>query len=96
MFLNETSIFSPNELWLFILELPLEGCMISEKGNQEIQCTKEGNKVICKWQNQLLETFQIDDNVLIGDKNENINGWIQEDGTIIWSTGNYWFKPGKK
>ena len=72
----------------------LEGCMISEKGNQLIRCKKEGNKLICRWPNELLETFQIDDDVLIGDKIKDIYGWIQEDGTIVWSTGNYWFKPG--
>ena len=73
----------------------LEGCMISEKGNQLIRCKKEGNKLVCRWPNELVETFQIDDDVLIGDKTKNICGWIQEDGTIAWSTGNFWFKTGK-
>ena len=74
----------------------LEGCWISESGNQQIKCKVVDNLLECNWPNQVFECFQMDSGNLRGATNSDIIGFISENDLIIWNTGNQWVKQGNE
>ena len=82
-----------NELFT-ISESQLEGCWISENGNQIIDCKVVNHSLECTWPNQIVEHFQVCSEILKGVTNPEIFGYPMEDGLITWNTGNRWVKQG--
>ena len=71
-----------------------EGCWISECGNKEIQCKEEDGRLMCRWENGVVESFLIDSTTLTGAQNHEICGWYSDDRSIKWNTGNQWAIKG--
>ena len=82
-----------NELFT-ISETRLEGCWISENGNEIIDCKVVNNSLKCIWSNQIVEHFEVSHKILKGVANPEILGYPTDDGMINWNTGNRWIKPG--
>ena len=72
----------------------MEGCWISENGNQIIDCKLVNNSLECTWPSQIVEHFQVCYEILKGVTNPEILGYPTEDGMITWNTGNRWVKQG--
>ena len=81
---------------IFFSDSRLEGCWISESGNQQIKCKVVDNLLKCTWPNQLLECFQMDSGNLKGATNVDIIGFVSENDIIIWNTGNQWVRQGNE
>ena len=85
-------------IWTFYLWFQgswLNGCWISENGNQPIKCQVVDDLLTCTWPNQSIETYQIEPEYLKGTTNQQILGYPSEDCQMIsWNTGNRWVKEG--
>lgn len=79
--------------------IELDGTWKRVQDNQTVKCSKQGNRLQCKWETQLIEEFEIHlahEKTLRGFTHRNICGvYTKEEGLIIWNTGNRWIKKGR-
>ena len=75
---------------------PFEGTWVSENGDMRINCKLRENGLLeSTWENQFVECFQIDSQMLQGVENPKIRGFPLSNDLIKWSTGNHWVKDGE-
>ena len=72
----------------------MEGCWISENGNNAIDCKVVNHSLECTWPNQIVEHFHVSPEILKGVTNPEILGYPTDDEMITWNTGNRWIKQG--
>ncbi len=80
---------------MFGLIVEFDQIWIRQEDNQTIKCSRKGNVLRCKWPNEFVEEFATDGENLRGTTNRNVHGRYNEDGTILWNTGNRWIKEGR-
>ena len=66
-----------------------------EEDCQTIKVSRKDNLLECIWENKVSEEFEIDGKQLVGTTSRNIHGTYNEDGVIVWNTGNHWIKEGE-
>ena len=75
---------------------PFEGTWVSKNGDMRINCKLTENTLLeSTWDNQFVEYFQIESQILKGVKNPEIRGFPLNNDLIKWNTGNHWVKEGK-